>query len=196
MGRLTTAIATAGVAGMLLANPGGAHAADGAGNFAVKGVGLERCERFSAEKAANSQTYWYFLSWLNGYLSAYNQYVPDTYDITPRTSIANLASAFEVYCRQNPDRTFLEGAISLTQAVAARRMEARPTIVAQRPAALSREAVRRGQQALQDKGLYSGSIDGIMGPGTSDALKAFQRSQDLDETGTFDSATLARLLQR
>lgn len=196
MRRLAIAFVAASLAGGVFAGTWAVRAADGAGNFAVKGVGLERCERFTAERAANSQTYWYFLSWLNGYLSAYNQYVPETYDITPRTSIANLASAFDVYCRQNPDRTFLEGAISLTQAVAARRMQTRPAVVAQRPAALSREAVRRGQQALQDKGLYTGAIDGIMGPGTGEALKAFQRSQNLDETGVFDPPTLARLLQR
>jgi hypothetical protein len=186
------------VASLALAVPN-AFAADQEGNFAVKGIGLERCERYVAEKTANSQTFWYFLSWLNGYLTAYNQYQPETYDITPRTDVRNLAAAFETYCTQNPKHSFLQGAISLTRSVAERRSVSRPAPVddqAVRPAALSREAVRQGQQALRDQGFYTGNIDGVMGPGTSTAIKAFQKAENLAVTGNFDRVTLARLLSK
>ena len=43
--------------------------------------------------------------------------------------------------------------------------------------------ISRVQEELMNKGLYSGSIDGMSGPMTEDAIKQFQRSMDLDVNG-------------
>ncbi|MBU8546135.1 peptidoglycan-binding protein [Roseomonas sp. ROY-5-3] len=51
----------------------------------------------------------------------------------------------------------------------------------------------RAQVELRALGLYTGAIDGIMGPGTRSALVQFQRSRRLSETGTLDNATLAAM---
>jgi peptidoglycan hydrolase-like protein with peptidoglycan-binding domain len=55
------------------------------------------------------------------------------------------------------------------------------------------EQVKNVQKALQEKGADPGPIDGIMGPKTEAALKAFQKEQKLPETGRLDSQTLAKL---
>lgn len=49
------------------------------------------------------------------------------------------------------------------------------------------------QQALKDKGFDPGATDGVMGPKTSAALKAYQKSENLPTTGTMDGDTGAKL---
>jgi peptidoglycan hydrolase-like protein with peptidoglycan-binding domain len=56
-----------------------------------------------------------------------------------------------------------------------------------------KERIRSAQQILQEKGLYSGSIDGIAGPQTAAALREFQQSQQLEPTGKLDDETAKRL---
>ena len=55
------------------------------------------------------------------------------------------------------------------------------------------EQVKTVQKALQDKGLDPGPIDGIMGPKTMAALKAFQKDQKLTESGRLDDQTREKL---
>jgi len=49
------------------------------------------------------------------------------------------------------------------------------------------------QQALKDKGFDPGATDGVMGPKTTEALKAYQKSENLPTTGTMDGDTGAKL---
>jgi Putative peptidoglycan binding domain len=55
------------------------------------------------------------------------------------------------------------------------------------------EQVKAVQQALQAKGMDPGPIDGIMGPKTTVALKAFQKDQKLTESGRLDDQTRDKL---
>ena len=52
------------------------------------------------------------------------------------------------------------------------------------------EQVKSVQKALQDKGMDPGPVDGIMGPKTMAALKAFQKDQKLTEA---ESWTIRRV---
>lgn len=53
--------------------------------------------------------------------------------------------------------------------------------------------VKTAQEALKAKGYDPGPIDGILGPRTSSALRAFQKSEGLSETGHLDSGTRDKL---
>ena len=55
------------------------------------------------------------------------------------------------------------------------------------------EQVKAVQKALQDKGMDPGPIDGVMGPKTMAALKAFQKDQKLTESGRLDDQTREKL---
>jgi hypothetical protein len=57
----------------------------------------------------------------------------------------------------------------------------------------SQSQILQAQQQLKSAGLYRGSVDGVMGPGTQSALMAFQREQGLPETAQLDQQTLQRL---
>jgi peptidoglycan hydrolase-like protein with peptidoglycan-binding domain len=56
------------------------------------------------------------------------------------------------------------------------------------------DAVRDVQRQLKAQGFYPGAVDGNLGPQTATALRAYQRSYRLPETGRVDEATLRSLL--
>jgi peptidoglycan hydrolase-like protein with peptidoglycan-binding domain len=49
------------------------------------------------------------------------------------------------------------------------------------------------QQALADKGYFRGTVDGNWGPESSEALKSFQRDQNLDSDGKIGALSLMAL---
>lgn len=53
--------------------------------------------------------------------------------------------------------------------------------------------VIRVQAALMRRGFYNGDIDGLLGPKTRAALRAFQQTEGIPQTGRMDIATLTRL---
>jgi hypothetical protein len=55
------------------------------------------------------------------------------------------------------------------------------------------ERYKEIQQALVDKGYFSGSPDGVWGATSTDALKRFQHDQNLNEDGKLDSLSIIAL---
>jgi hypothetical protein len=53
--------------------------------------------------------------------------------------------------------------------------------------------VKEAQAQLQNQGLYHGAIDGIVGPQTRRALRAYQRKEGLRQTARLDQATIAKM---
>lgn len=51
----------------------------------------------------------------------------------------------------------------------------------------------RAQLELKRLGHYNGAIDGVVGPDTQGALRRFQQSQNLSQSGVLDNATLGKL---
>lgn len=56
------------------------------------------------------------------------------------------------------------------------------------------EAIRQAQQQLQAAGFSPGAANGIMDDQTRDALRQFQRSKGLQETGQLDQETRSALV--
>ena len=53
--------------------------------------------------------------------------------------------------------------------------------------------VRSAQQALRDKGHDPGPIDGVKGPKTTAAVRAFQKAQGVPDNGNLDATTMEKL---
>ncbi|HSX21118.1 MAG TPA: peptidoglycan-binding domain-containing protein [Gammaproteobacteria bacterium] len=53
--------------------------------------------------------------------------------------------------------------------------------------------VMKAQVVLYEQGFYKGSIDGVYGAQTQAALKVYQKTNDLPETGLLDDATLKKM---
>src|SRR5689334_10461079 len=58
---------------------------------------------------------------------------------------------------------------------------------------MSGDELRQAQQKLKDDGDYTGQVDGKMGPKTAQALKKFQKSNGLRQTGRLDQQTASKL---
>ncbi len=52
-----------------------------------------------------------------------------------------------------------------------------------------KDDVRWAQVELRDRGLYNGSLDGLLGPQTKRALGQFQENNGLDQTASLDAQT-------
>lgn len=61
-------------------------------------------------------------------------------------------------------------------------------------AALSKDDVRWAQLELRNQGLYTGSLDGVVGPETKRALAEFQKRAGLARTATLDQPTADALV--
>src|ERR1700680_400588 len=59
---------------------------------------------------------------------------------------------------------------------------------------LSKDDIRWAQVELHMMGLYNGSLDGVIGPETKQALLGFQRSNGLERTATLDQQTADALI--
>jgi peptidoglycan hydrolase-like protein with peptidoglycan-binding domain len=58
----------------------------------------------------------------------------------------------------------------------------------------SKDDIRWAQVELHMIGLYNGSLDGVVGPATKQALLRFQESNDLQQTATLDQQTADALI--
>jgi peptidoglycan hydrolase-like protein with peptidoglycan-binding domain len=90
------------------------------------------------------------------------------------------------------------GSVAKPASTVARRRSSKPakTAVASRkytPQQPTPERLKEIQQALADRGYFSGSVDGTWGPASIEALKRFQREQSLTDDGKIGSLSLIAL---
>jgi peptidoglycan hydrolase-like protein with peptidoglycan-binding domain len=71
--------------------------------------------------------------------------------------------------------------------------KARPGMGHQGTAGMSAEDIKKIEQALQAKGHNPGPVDGVMDEKTRQALRAFQKANNLSATGVLDQQTAAKL---
>lgn len=78
--------------------------ADESGQYLIMGLGNASCESFMAEDELGQA---YYLSWLAGYMTAYNYTQEETYSIMGETKTVNqIQSWLKDYCTVNPDEKF------------------------------------------------------------------------------------------
>jgi len=177
-----------------------AAANDSKGNFSMKGAGYLTCQVMVAERSKRSEASFLIGGWIEGYISAYNRYVEDTYDVTPFESLELLLTVMQKHCEKHPnDRVHAVLNSMLTQLHPDRlRTESERVKITEgkRTTILYRETISRMQTELKQRGLYRGAIDGRYTDATRSALIAFQSDIKFDTTGFPDQTTLWRLLRK
>ena len=165
--------------------------------YVIKGAGNGTCERFVAEREAQSQAYALFGGWLAGYITAYNQFTDETFDIAPWQNLDLLAAFLDNFCRQNPDLAFVSAVGAMISALQPTRLrtasEKIEAAVGDERITLFRNVLRDIQIRLTDLGHYQGAADGLYGEGTRRALEAYQQVKALPLTGLPDQRTLFEL---
>ena len=64
---------------------------------------------------------------------------------------------------------------------------------ASKPGTPNADQIKKAQQALKDKGFYTGPVDGAMNKDTQEAVRALQKSKNLNVTGNIDDNTAREL---
>ena len=174
-------------------------AADTKGQFAIKGVGNATCRQYLVETGKSSPNSFLFAGWLNGYLTAQNQHLKDTFDITSWETINTLANFLGTYCQNNPDRSFYLAVTTMLSALYDQRIPAFSKVVTigkgRQKIRVYEEVLKRAQNKLVELGYLKGKADGHFGPVTTEAFLAYQKKLKLEETGIPDQITLFKLLR-
>src|SRR5262245_52188679 len=63
----------------------------------------------------------------------------------------------------------------------------------QKEVAPSQDQIKKAQEALKDKGMYSGAVDGTMNAQFEKAVRDYQDANKLKATGKLDHATMMKL---
>ncbi len=177
------------------------QAADKDGRFAVKGLGRATCTQFLDNANKPQESMLALQLWLDGYLTALNQGLPETYDVASWVSTPLLAKNIADFCasKPSPDPELVALANELVRRLAPERLQTESPLVdikvGDKQGKIYKDTLRRAQQALKDKGHYRGAADGLFGPQTRSAFEAFQKAEQLQVTGVPDQPTLIKLLQ-
>lgn len=189
------ALAVAAAVGLPLAS--GAHAATDDLQFAAKGIGASTCERFLEVKANDRALYYMYLGWIDGYITASNKYIEDTFDLATWQSTELFATAIETQCKNKPDLQVAAIVDSLTgQLVPGRLTEPSEVVsgeVGDTQFRIYAEVLRRMQRTLANEGFYEGTPDGAYGPATRLAVERFQQEKGIPVTGLPDNLTMFHL---
>jgi peptidoglycan hydrolase-like protein with peptidoglycan-binding domain len=101
---------------------------------------------------------------------------------------------YREYLERYPDGVFAEFARDRLEGEAgAQEPQVDPGYQAERGLDLSRTRIRQVQQWLRATGFEPGSVDGVMGPNTREALRDWQGAEGFEVTGYLDRAQLDRL---
>lgn len=99
-------------------------AKDDTGQYLVMGLGNLSCKSFLIE---NDDGAAYYLSWLAGYMTAYNHLHEDTYSILGETkTIDQIESWLRDYCTINGDEKFESAILSLLKNLKFFRLKQKP----------------------------------------------------------------------
>ena len=177
----------------------GAQGADESGRFAVKGAGLASCRDYTRARAEQSSLVYSMLGWLDGYVTAYNQLSPSTFDVAAWESADLFARILDSHCEKHPDDGFVTVVRAIVTEIADDRLQENSPLISvrngQQGLLIYQETLRRVQKELARRGQYQGGIDGQFGSQTRAALEAFQAEQGLAVSGLPDQVTLWKLFR-
>lgn len=176
-----------------------AAAADSEGSFAIKGAGAASCGDFNAAWAKSSPDLGQYGGWMEGYLTAQNLHLSDTYDIAPWQSARTLLGYLRSACEQLPPetqviravdavlRTLLPARLEKTSRISGVQADGRGVVI-------YITVLEQVQARLVELGFLETQATGDLDALTVDALRAYQESEGLEVSGLPNQATLISLL--
>ena len=179
---------------------GQAWGADSNTLYSAKSVATLDCEQFLNAREKGGEAYVLYGGFIGGYVTAYNRYVPATFDISPWQTADTLANMLAHYCEDHRQENFGSAMGKLITILKADRLQAgsEKYLVenGEHSAAIYRETLRDVLQRLLADELYRGTADDDYNQRVTAALEAFQKANGLPVTGVPDQATLFRIYYR
>lgn len=97
---------------ILLFFPAIAHAVDSAGNYAVWGIGKKSCFTYNKSLAEGDSEK--FKHYVKGFLTSYNIFTENTYDISGRKNEKQILEWVGEYCEDNPMSSLENALVNFT----------------------------------------------------------------------------------
>jgi hypothetical protein len=174
------------------------YAADVNGKFAVKGAGRQLCSDFMSTRASGSNDYLLYAGWIEGYVSSYNQFQANNYDVTPWQTTELLLLLASEQCKTNPQSRILTVVNGLLKALFSIRLQEESEIVKVsldgRDTYYYSEIIKRVKERLKIATSYQGNVsDDSFGAEEIRAIVEFQKSTGMTITRVLDQNTLSRL---
>jgi hypothetical protein len=99
----------------LAAQPG--HATDANNKYKLRGLGAYSCTKYLEERRTDLKGTSRYADWLTGYLTAYNFFQPQTFDIAPNHDANGLLTYLDLYCSKNQKQLIGQAAAAFVKAV-------------------------------------------------------------------------------
>jgi len=184
---------------LALASPG--LAADADGRFALRSLATLSCGQvvgaIEQSEGEELQTLVSQLSiWLGGYLTHANRVTPEVFDIVPFAAERDVLAVVVNRCEQLPADTNFEAATASVVAILSEFAIPResPLRSVQGIIPLRESMIVRVQERLIAMGHLAGTPDGVVGPATLNAIRAFQQSRGAADLVGLDIDALLALL--
>ncbi len=174
------------------------YSADSASSYAIKGVGIASCSHFIKSAKAQDKLYFIYGGWVDGFVTASNQHLRETFDLTPWQSTGLLLKIAESICAQNPKMQFHQAINKIKVELAKQRLDKGENyvdIANNKKYVYQEEVIRRMKQMLKNKKHYSGPINAEYDENMKIAVKSFQKSIKQSQTGLPDQGTLFELFK-
>ena len=163
---------------------------------AVRGVGMLSCSQYITLIEEQSPAIEMVAGWVDGFTTGLNATAPGVFDHLPWQRTDLVMQLLANHCAANQNDILANAVNLFIRATAATRLtEVSELIEIPLPDGggtleVYQATLARVQSMLADLGHYDSTVDGLYGPGTAAAIRAFQAEEGLPETGLPDQRTL------
>lgn len=172
-------------------------AANDDGSFAIKGIGSSTSSRYlDLMEAGESEAVFQFGGWMNGYISASNEFQRDTFDLVSFEEPDTILIYVTKYCRAYPSHRFMFAVKAILKSFSNNRVKQNSKMITfpgQSNLKLYEETIDWVAGELKRKGFIE-----VSSPSLKDIQKAllkFQIEQRIDGKGEPTQQTLIALLR-
>ncbi len=163
--------------------------------YALRGAGQLSCTQYLEAYAEEGRVLYMTAGWIDGYVTALNRLQDGVFEHLSWQETGLVLDLLRNHCTANPEDVLANAVHLFVEATAVTRLTEASELT-EIPAAeggsidLYRATISRVQSTLAELGHYKSTVDGAFGPGTAEALKAFQAANGLPENGLPDQRTL------
>ena len=161
--------------------------------YAIKGAGLSSCKSFLQSVDNQDSAYLVYGGWIEGHITALNQQLENTFDLTPWQTTPFLLKLIAQNCRNKPEVQFHQMVRAmLGEFLSQKIVEGKSFIKLNNDNSLiyQEDVIVQTKKALQVKGYFEGELDMEWNQDSVQALKKFQNDKSLPETGFPSQDTL------
>jgi hypothetical protein len=164
--------------------------------YALRGAGQLSCAQYLEAYEAQGSILYMTAGWIDGYVTALNRVETGVFEHLSWQETGLVLDLLRNHCSANQQDVLANAVHLFIQATASTRLtESSELVEIALPDGagaldLYRATISRLQRMLAELGHYNSTVDGLYGPGTAAAIRAFQAAQGLPENGLPDQRTL------